>query len=143
MFRKLTATLAAAAVALTGITATPAFAIGEREEDILKLMLGAGAIALLVDRANDKKRQADHNRYRHDYRHDARGRIIPGECVFDVRTRDGRRNVVGKRCVEQSGFRGRLPQDCAFQIRTNRGPTTVYGQRCLRDRGYRIEAARY
>ena len=167
MTRKLIATIAAAAIALSGLTATPAAALDDRE--VVKLLLGAAAVGVLVNELNkkNKKEIAAENAYRNNtsYRYDDnryddnrydnnrydnnsrssranRNRVIPQACVFDIRTRNGYRDVVSGHCVERSNFRGNLPKDCKFQVRRNGRSQTVYGANCLRDRGIRIASAR-
>lgn len=137
MTRKLTAAIAAAAVALTSMIATPAAAISD--EDALKLLLGALAVGVIVQNLNDNNNRRAPSRSHYS----PRGRVIPGECVFDIRTRRGPKEVVGERCVARSGFRAELPSACAIDIRGDRRDRTVYGVNCLRERGFRIGAARY
>ena len=157
MTRKLIATIAAAAIALSGFTATPAAAMDDRE--VIKLLLGAAAVGVLVNELNkkNKKEIAAESAYRNNnvYRYDDnrydnntrnarvnRNRVIPSSCVFDIRTRNGNRDVVSGNCVERSDFRGNLPKDCKFEIRRDGRKQTVYGASCLRDRGIRIASAR-
>ena len=53
--------------------------------------------------------------------------------MFDIRTRNGNRDVVSGNCVERSDFRGNLPKDCKFEIRRDGRKQTVYGASCLHD----------
>ena len=162
MTRKLIATIAAAAIALSGLTATPAAALDDRE--VIKLLLGAAAVGVLVNELNKKNKKEiaaenayrNNNVYRYDddrydrYRNDDNhrssranhNRVIPSNCLFDIRTRNGNRAVVGERCVENSNFRGNLPKACKFEMRRDGRKQTVYGANCLRDRGIRIASAR-
>lgn len=90
-FPRLTAAVLAGAVALTGITATPASAMNDRDRAALGLILGLGVLAAVADDSNDRRppprRAPQPERYRdHDHRraeactvrvyHDRHGRRI-------------------------------------------------------------------
>jgi hypothetical protein len=149
MIRKtLFASALAGALALTSVTAQPAFAAPDGE-DYAKILLGilaAGAIAKALENERDRERAAE--RARQDpvwvpdnRRH--RSRDLPQRCEFEVRTRHGWTDVFGKRCLEREGVRiGRLPDACEFDVRTDRGRRSVFGARCLRDYGWTVEARR-
>jgi len=139
MKSRIVAAVAVAALALGSITATPAAALGKNERDALKFALGAVALGLIIKEIDDnkKKKKGKHRYGAHG------GKVIPEACVYDIRTRDGLREVVSARCVAEFGVSGRLPEACAFDIRTDGGHRTVYGPRCLREYGYRVGDARY
>ncbi len=137
MTRKLISTVVAAALALSTMIATPAAAISTDEARALRIILGIAAVGLII------KEIEDNNNDRNRPTHSSRSRAIPVQCVFEVRTKRGWRDVVGQRCVERSGYRRDLPAACGFEIRGDHGRRTVYGVECLRDRGVRVEAARY
>lgn len=155
--KRLITLTAAAVIALTSFAATPAAALSDRERDALGIVAGVVVLGTILnsadnDRARDDRRgyttQADYDYYnKRDNRFDDdrrgkpradRRKVIPGECVSRVRTRNGMRDVAFERCLSREGFDRRLPQDCAFNIRTDRGVRTVYGAQCLRNEGYRI-----
>jgi hypothetical protein len=156
MKRHLIAAVAALSVGLGGLTAAPA-AAGDDEKALL-LLLGLGAAGLIYQDAQRRKRGEDPqvgrwnntwdqpghhgDDWRKDRRHRPTRAVIPGECVYDIRTGQGSRDVVSRGCAAEFGLT-HLPADCAFDIRGNGGTRTVYGARCLRDYGYRIEDARY
>lgn len=162
MKSRLIAAVTAAAVALGGLAATPAHA-EKRNNDALKIILGAAAVGLIVNELNKSNRNSRSDRaqvyvppfgnddgyYRQqdgyrDWRYDdnryrnSRSQRIPSECIYDVRTSDGRRDVVSASCMREFGLSRSLPQECAFQIRTNGGRSTVYGPNCLSRYGWRI-----
>lgn len=105
---RLTTALAAAAIALTSLTAAPASAMTREERNALGLILGIGAVAVLADGAKDHGRRTyapepvrppmrfehrdrhDYRRdYRHEYRHDHRR---ADTCTVRIeRDRHGRR----------------------------------------------------
>lgn len=157
MQTRLIAAVTALAVTLSGIGATPAVAWDQKEQRALALILGAVALGAIINN-EDKKRsrpspvpapkyqpQPAHQKpYHRGHGNDRwRNRTIPAECVYDVRTGEGRREVVSKACLSDFDFGRRLPAECAFEIRTERGRREVYGPRCLEEFGYRIEDVRY
>ena len=155
MKRQMIAGVTALALALSGLTIQPAEAKG-KNNDALKLLLGAAAVGLLLSQMNGTQanprgflaptRRPD--RSDDDWDDDGRGRItrarlVPGECLMDVRVNGRLREVVSARCLGEMGVASRLPDECAFDIRTAAGRRTVYGPQCLRDYGYRIDAGGY
>lgn len=151
---RLTALVAATAIALSGlsVTATPAAALGDNEREVLRALAGAASLALIIDgvsrnnRARDNDRWDDRRDQRWDYndrdrRYSRDRRLIPAQCVTQIRVDRRVRDVVAERCLRREGYDRRLPDSCAFDIRTDRGRRTVYGLNCLRERGYRV--ARY
>ena len=165
MIRKtlITATLAAALV-FSPLTSAPARA----DNDVGKILLGAIALGVVVnaiekkrdrDQAEEQSQHVDRGRHQPPYgerprhgqrppvevpgRFRPRNRVLPAQCEFDVRTWDGRTDVLGARCMERAGVRvNRLPNRCEFSIPSPRGPRTVFGKRCLRHEGYTVEARR-
>ncbi len=51
------ATIAAAAIGLAGLTATPAAAWGEKEQNALALILGLGVAGAIIHEAEKKKKR--------------------------------------------------------------------------------------
>lgn len=161
MFRRLTMSLAAVALALTTALPTPAAAMSDKDRQLLTLLLGAVVVGAIVHDANKKKKKSapqvsrnyhdhawrdddDHDDDWRDWRRDHRwrNRTVPAECVFSLRGGYGRRDVVSARCLEEYGMRRNLPGECAFNIDAGWGSRKVYGTRCLRQNGYRIAGAR-
>jgi hypothetical protein len=157
MKSRLIASVLAAALALTAITASPAAALDQGERN--RLVLGLGALAIIGALASHSQGSSGgyvgHNDNRWDDRYDRDGRYdrdrryhsnrnwLPAGCQFAIKTRYGTQNVLGQSCLSQSDIRtSYLPSSCAFEIRTSRGQRTVYGARCLEQKGYRIEARR-
>ena len=145
MKKQMIAAVTAIALALTSAAATPAMA-QSRENDALKVLLGAAAIGLLLSQANKDKRSKEKAKVtRHKPYDDWKPRkkkvhhkkYIPAQCVFSVRGHQ----VVSARCLQEYGIARNVPSRCAFVINTSWGQRTVYGSRCLKDRGYRL--ARY
>lgn len=139
MKSRIIAAVAAGAVALSTALATPAAAWSEREQNALAAILGALAVGAII---NDLDK--DNNKRRHPPRNEpVRARVIPGECVYQVRTNRGMRDVVSPRCMDEFGLAHRLPAECAFDVRVKGKNRTVYGPRCLGQYGWRVGEARY
>lgn len=168
MRTRLIALVSAAAIAVGA--AAPAVALSEREQNTLALILGAVAIGAVINEANkNKTRRApvttrhysgywtdgryrddhgyptDHRyRYRYDDEHSKyrKGRTIPQECTFPIRSNGGRQSVVSARCLSEFGIDRHLPRDCAFDLRVGYENRRVYGARCLQRNGFRIAGLR-
>ena len=140
MTKRLTATLAAVAIAATSLVATPAPARAGND-DVIKFILGAAALGFIINETNKRNPSAARAATpapRHAPVRRNTARSIPSSCLFDIDGRYGPRPVVGKRCVTRWDQNARLPNACAFDIRPGSRSRTVYGLRCLRDRGYRL-----
>lgn len=143
--KRLTASLAALAVAASTLVAAPAPARAG-EDDLIKFILGAAAIGLILNETQKNRPAAraqqappHHAVPRHAAPHRQRqAKVIPASCLFDVQGRYGPRPVVGQRCVKRWDQRARLPGACSFDLRPGPRERTVYGLRCLRREGYRI-----
>ncbi len=184
MKSRLIAAVTAFAVALGGLAATPADAWSKREQDALKIILGAAAVGVIINQLDKQDRDNrsrpaqvyvppfgyddgyyrdrynrdgyfgdDDGYYRHrdGYRNDwgrrddrrtRRSHRVPSECVYDIRTSDGWRDVVSASCMRSLGLSRALPRECAFEVRTRRGNTVVYGPNCLERRGWRVAGRR-
>lgn len=160
MFRRLTASLAAAALMLATALPTPAAAMSDKDRQLLTVLLGAAVVgAIIHDQNKDKKKAAKVTRRHDDFRFDDwndrdwndrdwhgkdwrgdrwRQRTVPAECVISVRGAGGRRDVVSARCLKDAGIGCYLPAECAFDIEAGWGLRRVYGARCLRQNGFRI-----
>lgn len=166
MRTRLIALVAAAAIAVGA--AAPAVALSEREQNTLALILGAVAIGAVINEANksrtrrapvttrqdsgywtDGRYRDDHgyptdHRYRYDDEHSKyrKGRTIPQECTFPIRSNGGRQSVVSARCLSEFGIDRHLPRDCAFDLRVGYENRRVYSARCLQRNGFRIAGLR-
>ncbi len=137
---RFTATLAAAAMALTSLTATPAAA---QDRDLMRFLAGAAAIAIIAGAASRNRADAQPPRYGQHQRGHARGRqaVLPASCSIEVRNRGRNEQLFNPSCLQRAGFH-RLPRQCERELRTNRGSRTVLSGACLRQAGYRVEAGR-
>ncbi|MEZ5911199.1 MAG: hypothetical protein R3D84_02355 [Paracoccaceae bacterium] len=142
---RLTATIAAAAIALSGVTAAPARA---DSNDLIKLVLGAAVIygiAKEVDRRNDKKKARNHARYDPKPDSAAIQRKIDRAaryCAVDVRDHRGVTTYYDKQCLRRAGITRRLPAYCEYDLRLTKGTSRVYDGQCLREAGLKIGAGR-
>lgn len=133
MSRKLIAAVTAFAIALTGMTTTPASALSEAETR--RLLLGALALGLIINELDKPDRRPVQGAP--VYTRDRRA-IIPAACIAQVRNRGRVTDVVTQRCVEQSGLRVRLPRDCGLWINRHGHRSVVYATSCLSENGFRI-----
>lgn len=66
-------------------------------------------------------------------------KLLPGDCLQSIDTRNGRVRFFSQRCLEQNyQYVNRLPRECAVRFRTYNGPRAGYDARCLRDEGYQL-----
>lgn len=156
---RLAALVAAAALAFGAVA--PAAAMTSDELAALLMLLGRGSSGIETGQPPQQfyLRSGRDNWDRNDNRdypfylnggndrwqgwnHDRRRLLIPAECVFPLRTSDGRRNVVSTRCLSDFGMDRRLPRDCAFEARIRGDRRVVYGARCLEQYGYRFAGYR-
>lgn len=148
MIRALTSLVLAASVAVSPLGARPAQALDEK--DLLGLLAGAAAIAIIKKELDDRKekeraaqvRRQQTPRYSDTWSY--RNRVLPARCSFRLEDRRGRiRNVVGPRCLERQGVRlARLPDNCLREVRTTRGWRNAYGLRCLKKNGWSLDGHR-
>lgn len=164
MGRKFIATILAAAVAVTAISA-PAQA--RNNDDLVKFLAGATALVIIgkaIKDSNDRKERKETHyqpkpRYEHKDRHDGRrddryGRrddhrdrwdrndrriSMPASCRVNVRTPRGTVSGYGYRCVQQNPRLARaIPGNCVTATRANRGPRFIYSSQCLARSGIRV-----
>ncbi|GAA0296696.1 hypothetical protein [Rhodovulum strictum] len=136
------APLLAASIALTPVAAAPARAA----DDLAKILLGAAAVYVIVDKLESNRRSANRvetNQAAGWYgpRGHDRHRVIPASCVRSVDTRRGSERIVTERCLRNEGIR-RLPDRCEISVRGPRGSVDAYRLSCLQNAGYRVEGRR-
>lgn len=157
---RLTAATTALALAIgsLGLSATPAAA--RNNDKALAWILGLGAAAVILNEANktndrpratpapavrgdlyprDDWRRDEWGRERREDRFEGRRASVPATCLIDVRTREGRREVVAADCARRALGRTELPRSCAFDLITGHNRReAVYGLKCLESKGIRI-----
>lgn len=127
--RSMTSTLAAAAVAVTGMTAMPTPATAN--DDLIKFLLGATALAIVVHGVKSGRAQA------HVPQVTAPPRSLPAECRETLQVRNRHVDVYNAQCLQNASVRN-LPAQCHEVVRTNHGNRGIYRERCLQDAGWRV-----
>jgi hypothetical protein len=141
---RFTGLLAAAAIALTGLSAQPAAA---QDRDLARFLAGAALVAIIATAASRNRAEAEAPRYGQRYGQHQRGHawgrraVLPASCSIQVRNRGRNELLYNQRCLERAGFH-RLPRQCERELRTNRGSRTVLSGACLQQAGFRVEAGR-
>ncbi len=149
MTKGLIATVLAASIALTGMSAAPARALDSGE--LGRLMLGAGAL-IIIGRAiteNNRRYRAPVTRYYdHDHYAPYRGgsniyvkprykKVVPSACLRENHWGNGPRHYFGRHCLSKYMRNyASLPGFCRTIVWTNRGQQSVYSARCLRRNGW-------
>lgn len=147
--RRFVATLAAAALALAGMTAaaTPARAQGD---EFARILFGAVTLAIVgsvIANATQQRpappappvwhpRPPVHPPVVHPPVVQPRPPVqnwLPAHCEIRV----GGRSYFGETCLMRAGFAQRLPPSCARQVQTHRGWRIAYDGQCLRQAGWR------
>jgi hypothetical protein len=129
--RRLSVLLAVASLILTGIIASAAPARAQSNEDIVRFLLGAVAVAVIVRAIDDNHRPAYIS-----------SRVLPDSCLESVRVQGRVVDVYNSRCLGRGGYRN-LPQRCEVSLRTNRGNRVGYEANCLYRAGYSAEGHGY
>ncbi len=141
MTKKLIASVLAASIAITGMTAAPARALDNGE--LGRLIFGTGALIIigsaLANRNNNNnngavvtRRGGDADRPRRHHR-----KIAPARCVRHSHFNNGPRRFLGQRCLNRHMHNAhRLPSACKRKVYTNNGRRNVFGARCLRNHGW-------
>ena len=161
MFKHLIGTTFAAAIAFTGFSAKPAQA-GLDEGELLRLLLGLGAAAVILDEINDndKKRKkvvrprvnkpatvVNPRRTQPPVIHGTivpkkpkkhTRKFVPVQCERRIQTPTGSRYVFGRPCLERLGFQAKLPSSCRVNVKLERRTVPAWTKRCLRRNGYSI-----
>ncbi|MEL6617250.1 MAG: hypothetical protein AAFP16_00125 [Pseudomonadota bacterium] len=145
------ATVAAAAIAVTGISAAPARAGDDDVGRALATILGLAIVgAVIADSRNDKASAPVYhgNNYRVYPGHPkprplpprVGRKLLPQDCLYSFKTRGGRTaKVFGQRCLNRSYHHANsLPRACARQIDTRQGRRYGYGAKCLSNHGYKL-----
>lgn len=156
MHAKFIAAITAASIAISSLTAAPAFAGNKRNDDgMAQLIVGLIALGALAATIDKKKHQTHQNtqprvdydqprRPRHDRPRSQRPQVndrkaLPARCKRTFETRKGPRRVFGKGCLRRHyDWAHRLPQRCEIRVRTDRGHRKGYKARCLRKHGYTV-----
>lgn len=158
-------TLTAATIALTSLTAVPAYADNNRAARTVATILGIAVVGKIIhDQSKDKREvhkpravhkpkvkqhhtnhrrhytHKNHQRKKHQqYQQRSNRKLLPQHCFRSFQTQRGNVNMFGRQCLERN-FRhaNSLPHNCAQRIHTYNGPRVGYEPRCLQRNGYRL-----
>ena len=146
MGRKFIATILAAAIAVTSISATTT-AAQAGDKDVARFIVGATALAIIGAAIADEQRKKNkahagtQSHYKpkpqvhHKPRHNA-GLVAPRKCLINAQTRQGWTKGYAVGCTRHNIRRpAALPSDC---VRRNFANTSryFYSARCLRRNGF-------
>lgn len=123
--RRLTALLAAAALALAAALTPAAPARAQDTDDLVRFLLGVAAIAVIVRAIDDNHTPSF-----------IAPRVLPDSCLESVRVRGRTIDLYNARCLRRAGYRN-LPEDCLVSLRTSQGERWGYEVGCLYSAGYR------
>jgi len=129
--RRLAVLLAAASLILAGMIASAAPARAQSNEDIVRFLLGAVAVAVIVRAIDDNHRPSY-----------IAPRVLPDSCLESARVQGRIVDVYNSRCLGRAGYRS-LPQRCEVSLRTNRGNRTGFEANCMYRAGYSPEGHGY
>lgn len=125
MSRRLTMVVAAAALALTAVSATVRPARADAD-DLLRFLAGAIIIGAIIHAIDEN----DHPRYEGRY-------ILPRSCLETYWVRGRSVDAFNARCLERAGYHG-LPNYCLRTFHVGSEHRRAYVAECLYDEGYRI-----
>lgn len=134
MRHSLIAAIAAAALALAAI---PAPARANDAEDLARVLAGILTFAVIARAIQEEARADPAPASRGHSGNRPRHKVLPAECLRELRIGDTSRRVAGDRCLRAEGVRTqRLPERCEIRLSTANAVHTGYGARCLRREGY-------
>jgi len=144
MHRKFIALILASSVAVTGMSAGPAFADGKTARQFGWLAL-LGIAALAIQDSN-RKRAVTTNNYTYKAPNTSprplppqvSRKTLPKACLRSHNVNGYRRNLFGLACLKQNyAYVGSLPYACQLGYSNGRRNQIGYEPVCLRERGFR------
>jgi hypothetical protein len=124
--RSVTSSMAAAAVAAAGLAAAPA----QANDDVIKFLLGATALAIVVHGVRSGNAAVHVPQI-------STARTLPVECRETLQVRKRHVQVYNAQCLNNAHVRN-LPAQCHEVVRTNHGNRGIYREQCLHDAGWRV-----
>lgn len=128
--RRVPALIAALALALAGLATTPGPARAS-DDDLLRFLLGAAAVAVIIRSIDGQGRGRYIDRW-----------TLPDACLETVRARGRTVDVYHRGCLNRADYRN-LPGHCQINLNTDRGRRVGYEALCLYNAGYRGEGYGY
>lgn len=166
MYRRFIATISAAAIAITAMGTTPAFADDRDAARAIAAILGLAVVGKIIHdnnkrddrvqhqqprrKVHDTPRRKTHEAPRYDNRNQGRlhprplprrvdRKLLPGKCMRSYQTRRGNARMFGRKCLQNNySFVNNLPRHCLYVFDTVQGNRRGYDARCLRNEGYRL-----
>lgn len=140
MFRKLTITVTAAAMALTSFAATPARADDDDVAKALAALVGIAIVGKIVhDEKKKKKKKHPGTVKPRPLPPQVTRDTIPSRCLREYETSRGWITLYARRCLEKHYlYAHELPRDCKRRVHTYQGKRVGFKPRCLRRWGYRV-----
>ena len=141
MTKKLIAPVLAATLAMTSISATPAFA---KPNDGVRILQGLAALYIIsrvVKDSHTPKVAPVVPAERPTVRRPRDRRLawdVPRRCLKTYYTNRGERRAIGARCVRRNAPNVVLPRQCERRLSTDRGRRVVFSRRCVREHGFQI-----
>lgn len=149
--RSFIATVAAVAIAITGISAVPARADDRDVAKALAIVLGLAVVGTAISKRNDDKKAHKkvytqkaqprvHKRHAKPTHRRVNRKLLPQQCLHNLRTDRGKSiQAFGQRCLSRNyAFTDSLPRQCERRVRTRNGAGYAYGARCLDRQGYQL-----
>lgn len=146
MHRKFITLIIAAAVAVTGLAAVPAYA-DDRNSHIFAGLAALTILGIAIHEMRDDDAPTV-SRVDPPLHYPARPRPLPsqvsrydlpGKCMRNLAHHGGPRRILGLQCLQNNyHFTGSLPQACRYSHQSRYSNRTGYEPLCLRERGYRI-----
>jgi hypothetical protein len=130
--RRLKLIMAAGTIALAGLATSAAPARSQTSDELIRLLLGAAAVAVVVRAIDTSSSRSRGARLPHG--------VLPAACMETVRMNRRHVDVYHTGCLGWYAI-DRLPRRCEVQIRTDRGRRSYHVAQCLHESGWRPQYA--
>lgn len=143
MHRKFITLILATSIAVTGLSAAPAYADGKTARMFGGLAL-LGIIALAIQDSNQKRNVTRNYTYNNTTKPrplppQVSNKYLPQHCLRSKSVNGHRRNLFGANCLRNNNVRtSALPYACQLGYWNGRQNRVGYEPVCLRERGYRF-----
>jgi hypothetical protein len=137
--RQFIATVAALAIAITGISAAPARAGDNEVAAAIAVLLGLAVVGTVINKRNDDKKTRQHAYTPRP--HVTPNHVAPRDNHIAPRPlpREVNRKLLPQRCLNRHyQFSDSLPQQCGRRVWSDRGAGYGFAARCLNKHGYQL-----